>query len=138
MEYLFDRWNSLKEIIAARPLLLFLDYDGTLTPIARRPSAARVSRERIQLLEELSKMRGVTTAVMSGRNLTDIKNIIGINGIIYLGNHGLEIEGPKIKFTHPLSVRYTAALKKIKNELSEKLKEMRSVFVEDKGLTISM
>lgn len=133
MKNLIDALKSLKEGLTARPLFLFLDYDGTLAPIADTPSKARISRETKEVLKQLSKTPGCRVAIMSGRTLKDIKKMVSIDGIIYSGNHGLEIEGPKIKFESPAPVRIKNLLKKIKADLSEKLSRIRGVFIEDKG-----
>src|SRR3989338_1714996 len=61
-----------------------------------------------------------------------------MEGLIYAGNHGLEIETPKIKFKVPVSIRYVVTLKKIKTILRKKLSKIKGVIVEDKGLTLSV
>jgi len=81
-----------------RDAFLFLDYDGTLVPITDTPQKARMPSELKSLLTELSQIPGCKVAIISGRPLEDIKNIVGIQEIIYVGNHGFEIEGPKIKY----------------------------------------
>jgi len=77
-------------------------------------------------------------AIISGRSLKDIKNMVGLKNIIYSGNHGLEIEGPKIKFKIPLPAGYTSVLRQIKNDLKKKLFTIKGAFLEDKGLSLSL
>jgi trehalose-phosphatase len=138
MEYLFKCWERLKETLANKYILLFLDYDGTLTPIVESPADAVIPRQTKELLRRLSKNPQVKLSIVSGRALKNVKGIVGIKDIIYVGNHGLEIEGPKIRFESPVSPRLSATITEIKEELSEKLSAIKGAFVEDKGLTLSV
>lgn len=138
MRYLFDCWDELKNEITDKRILLFLDYDGTLTPIAETPEKAVISHETRELVRRLSESDRCSLAIISGRALKEIKKIVGINGLIYVGNHGLEIEGPKIKFESPVSPRFKFVLKELKNALSKNFLKINGAFVEDKGLTLSI
>lgn len=138
MEHLLTQWPKLKNTAEGRFLFLFLDYDGTLAEIAARPEEAAISEEAKGLLEELSKRPDVKIAVISGRALKDIKSAIGLENIVYVGNHGLEIEGRKIKFESQVQPQSKADIRRIKEELSAKLSQIKGVFVEDKALTLSI
>jgi trehalose-phosphatase len=138
MKNLFRHWDNLKKELSDKYIMLFLDYDGTLTPIVSMPDKAFISQEVKELLNKLSKSPKCKLAIISGRALKDIKNIIGLKGNIYSGNHGLEIEGPKIKFEPLVSLRYKAILEQIKNGLNKKLSFINGAFVEDKGLSLSL
>ena len=80
-----------KHLSRKHPLVL-LDYDGTLTPIVSDPDKAILSDRMRSLLKALS--RHVTVAIVSGRDLTNIKNLVQLNELIYAGSHGFEIEAP--------------------------------------------
>lgn len=138
MEHLFFHWNKLKDFLRGKFIFLFLDYDGTLTPIVKDPDNAVISGKTKEILKKLSKNRYCRIAIISGRALRDIKNKIGLKDIIYAGNHGLEIYGPKIKFKAPVSLKYKELLKKIKIDLKKKLSGIKGAFVEDKGLSLSV
>ncbi|MBU0501614.1 MAG: trehalose-phosphatase [bacterium] len=118
--------------------LLFLDFDGTLTPIVKRPSLAKLSANHKNILKKLSQQPDITLAIISGRQLTDLKNKVGLTNIYYAGNHGLEIFGPKIRLTHPRASAAKPLLSKIKKELKQKLDKIPGVLVEDKILTLSI
>jgi trehalose-phosphatase len=138
MKYLFDYYKNLKKDLADKYIILFLDYDGTLTPIVSRPEKAFISQEVKELLNGLSKSPKCKLAIISGRALKDIKKKVGIPGIIYVGNHGLEIEGPKIKFENQISSRLLAIIRNLKEELTHKLSKIKGIFVEDKNITLSV
>ena len=138
MKYFFEYWNKLKRNFARKYVALFLDYDGTLTPIVKTPDKAVLSFENRRLLERLMKNYLCKLAIISGRALKDIKKKVDIPGIVYIGNHGLEIEGPKINFKSIISLRYKGILQHIKDELTAKLANIKGVLIEDKGLSLSV
>jgi len=138
MRYLFGRWDEIERKLKEKHTFLFLDFDGTLVPIATAPDKAILSKETEEVLKKISENSKHKLAIISGRALKDIKNMVGLRKIIYVGNHGFEIEGPKIKFTRRVSSEYKATLAKIKERLSEKLSKVRGFFIEDKGQTLSV
>lgn len=138
MEYLFTKFNKTKGRLRDNFILLLLDYDGTLTPIVENPKKAVISEETKELLQKLSGRSNYALGIISGRSLEDIKNTVGIKGIIYAGNHGLEIEGPKIKFKSRVSPRSKLVIGDTAEELSRRLSGIKGVLIEDKGLTLSI
>lgn len=139
MEHLFSVWGEIaKRIRAANELLLLSDFDGTLSPIVGRPEEAELPRDTRRALESLSGCSRVSVAVISGRALSDIKNRAGILGITYVGNHGLEIDGPRLKYIHPRAEAVRPVIRQLYSTLSGALSEFRGAFVEDKGITLSV
>lgn len=138
MEYLFARQDKLKKLLNKKIIFLFLDYDGTLTPIVDTPQAAIISKDTKELLRKLSRMPHFRLGIISGRSLKDIKNIVGLENIIYAGNHGLEIQGPKIRFKSPVSAKEKLAIRNIVRVLRSQLSSFKGVLIEDKGLTLSI
>lgn len=138
MEYLFDSWNQLRERLKQAYLMLFLDYDGTLTPIVNNPSQALLSPEVKNDLRRLADTAKCGLVIISGRSLDDIKKRVRIEGLIYVGNHGLEIEGPKIKFRNILTEKTKAAFKEIKDAIDKKLNAIKGILVEDKKHSMSV
>jgi trehalose 6-phosphate phosphatase len=71
---------------------LFLDVDGVLAPIVPKPEAARVPDET---REELRRLNGryALVACISGRAGSDAQRVVGIPELVYVGNHGLELDG---------------------------------------------
>ncbi|MDP2954244.1 MAG: trehalose-phosphatase, partial [Chloroflexota bacterium] len=114
------------------------DYDGTLTPIVSRPEDAHFPEKTRELLRSLARHRLFLVGVISGRALSDLKQRVGIGGIIYAGNHGLEIEGPGISLVNPLAEEMRPVFHLMHQVLSKALSTVRGVIVEDKGLTLSV
>lgn len=88
--------KSVKEILRmaeGRSLAVFLDYDGTLAPIVEDPQKALMSDSMRSVLSRLAAR--YTLAVISGRDLKDVREKVGVEGIIYAGSHGFDIAGPE-------------------------------------------
>ena len=77
---------------ARRQLAVFLDYDGTLAPIVSHPGKALLSDSMREAVRALAAKAPV--AILSGRNLDDVRQRVNINAIIYAGSHGFDIAGP--------------------------------------------
>ncbi len=71
---------------------LFLDYDGTLTPIVQRPEDAVLDPEMRRRLQEVAAR--FRTAVISGRGLDDLVGRVGVDDIFYAASHGFELRHP--------------------------------------------
>jgi len=139
MKSLRSSWPSLRwRIISAERLFLFLDYDGTLAPIADHPSKARLPAETRRLLKQLTHRPGVCTALVSGRSLTDLKQMVKLPGLLYIGNHGLEIQGPKSRYVHPGARISRPFLKEIAQVLKKSLRSIPGAWVENKVFTLSV
>lgn len=76
-------------MLALRPLGLITDIDGTISPIAPSPLEARVSPACRRHLAALAKKLELV-AVISGRPAVEARDMVGVEGIVYVGNHGLE------------------------------------------------
>lgn len=139
MEHLLSVWPEVAvQLREARRILLLTDYDGTLTPVVDRPELANLAEETRRLLMALAGQRRFTVGIISGRAMVDLKDKVRIRGIIYAGNHGLEIEGPGVSFVNPVAEELTPLLRIMHYVLSRALGTIKGVFVENKGLTLSV
>ncbi len=122
--------------LAQRPdTVLFLDYDGTLTELAARPEDARLSERARRAIRQAVRNPGVDVAIVSTRPLTDVQQLVGIEGITYVANHGFEIEGPGLSFRHSDADRHSATLDAAAREL-EAL-EVEGAWVERRGVAVA-
>ncbi|XP_046388620.1 alpha,alpha-trehalose-phosphate synthase [UDP-forming] [Ischnura elegans] len=118
-------------------LTLLLDYDGTLAPIAPHPDLAVLPKETKDVLEKLAKTPDVYVAIVSGRNVNNVKAMVGIEGITYAGNHGLEILHPDgTKFVHPMPVEYEGKVSELLKTLQEEVCH-DGAWVENKGALLT-
>lgn len=81
----------MAEVGEARPVV-FLDYDGTLTPIVERPEDALLSAGAREAVRTLALTCPV--AIISGRDLSDVRDKVGLDGIVYAGSHGFDMAAP--------------------------------------------
>jgi trehalose-phosphatase len=70
---------------------VFLDFDGVLAPIVARPEDAYPPEETRVELRRLVDRYGLV-AVVSGRAGDDVSARVGVDGIVYVGSHGLELD----------------------------------------------
>lgn len=139
MKHLLSAWPEIiKSLNCAKRILLFTDYDGTLTPIVEKPELAIISEETRLLLKNLATQRRITVGIISGRALADLKEKVNLGEIVYAGNHGFEIEGPGINFVNPLANEVRPLFKALSHLLALALGTTRGVFIENKGLTLSV
>lgn len=127
-----------ERLIYAPGLSLFLNFDGTLAPWTEDPDEARLDDLTRCALEALSKRSDVLTVILSGRSLADIQPRVGIPGLVYAGNHGLEISGRGMHFIDPFAAARRDLLARVSESLAANLKGILGVRVEYKGLTVSV
>lgn len=139
-KYIFNEIDELsKKIYSSRHVFLFLDYDGTLSPIPRR----RIKLERPlsqytrDLLASLSNSERIRISIVSGRSVETLKQLVGLDNILYIGAHGHVIEGPGIRFIHCMARELSKVINYVLLEIREKIQEVGAV-IEDKGVTFSI
>ncbi|MDD5505866.1 MAG: trehalose-phosphatase [Candidatus Omnitrophica bacterium] len=138
MRYIFHNLERIKNNLKGKHLFLFLDCDGTLAPIAGAPEAAVIPPDTKKILSLLLRKRNCSIAVISGRAVSDVKRIFRLKNIIYSGNHGLQIEGPKIKRNLPVPASYRKILQRIKARIKQRLSGIKGVLLEDKKLSLAL
>lgn len=87
-----DALPGFMERLDGNKAMVFLDYDGTLSPIVAHPRDATLSPSMRQTLEQLAAR--VAVAIISGRDLEDVRRRVGVAGIAYAGSHGFDILVP--------------------------------------------
>lgn len=149
LRHLFECWDEVRtRIKGATQILLFLDFDGTLTPIVDRPEMVVLSSQAKEILNRIGHHSLFKLAIISGRSLGDIKALLGLRNITYAGNHGLEIECPPYccrqqspdttTFIHPIAEEFRPRLRKLEQTLRERLANIDGVLIQNKGLTLSI
>jgi trehalose-phosphatase len=118
-------------------VLVALDYDGTLAPIAETPDAARLPSKTVDVLTELEASDRFVVAVVSGRSLADLKRRMPLD-VVYAGNHGLEIEGAGISFVHPEAAAAREAIDQACWDLTAAFEGVPPVTVERKDLSATV
>ena len=115
-------------------LAVFLDYDGTLTPIVSHPEDAWLSESMRQTLRSLAARLPV--AILSGRDLEDIRGRVLVDGIVYAGSHGFDIAGAG-GLRRQLGDVYLPVLDAAENELREALDDIAGAQLERKHFSVA-
>ena len=119
-----------------RHAVLCLDYDGTLTPIRDRPEQALLADDMRRALFNLAGLCPV--AVISGRDLATIRDLVGLETLIYAGSHGFEIEGPGgLTLCHADATDFLPSLDVAGQQLATRLKSIPGASVERKRFAIA-
>jgi trehalose-phosphatase len=129
--------EEIERRLRGRRPAVFLDYDGTLTPIVPRPEDARISEEMRQAVKALAARCPV--AIVSGRDLQDVRQLAGVEEIFYAGSHGFDIAGPAgRKMELQQGTDYLPALDKAEKALHEHLEDIEGAQVERKKFAIAV
>lgn len=127
--------SHLKKLIETPSFGLITDVDGTVSPIVDNPSESQISPHSRNLLSALTQRLPLVAAV-SGRDALTLYQLLGVPGMVYVGNHGLERwEEGKIK-RHPDVAAYRVALQTAKESIERE--KLAGVWVEDKLATLSI
>jgi len=140
MKHLLSNWPEIaKRLHGAKSILLFADYDGTLTPIVDRPEDAVIPDDTKKVLRALSVLPGFTVGIISGRSLADVMERVGLISVVYAGNHGMEIKDLSgILYVDPEVKKAQPIIDSIYKKLVKKLGRIKGALVENKGLSLSI
>ena len=123
---------------SANLVSLFLDFDGTLAPITADPAVSQLDTAIASTLKRLASNNALVVTIISGRAIEDLFKRIRLEGVIYAGNHGLEIFGRQLRFVEPLASSRREPLMRLCEELAAELAAIPGALVENKGLTASV
>jgi alpha,alpha-trehalase len=130
-------WDEVAAAMADHQVALFLDFDGTLSPIVADPADAALLEGVRELVERLAA--AVPVAIVSGRGADDVRARIGIDRLHVAGSHGFEIVAPDgSRRDHPEAAAVRPSLEAVADELRRALVDVPGVVVEPKrfGLTV--
>jgi trehalose 6-phosphate phosphatase len=128
-----------KARLAGTPLVVMLDVDGTLAPIAPVFDQATVPVEAQRAVALLVKLPEVHVALVSGRTAAVARRMVGVRNVWVVGNHGFEIEGPNGEsFADPKVMSYRDVIATAVTRLQPRIRAMEGVIVENKTITLSV
>jgi trehalose 6-phosphate phosphatase len=123
---------------AGRPLALLFDYDGTLVPIVEHPTLAELPPETRGLLERLACQPQLTIGILSGRQLDDLKDKVGLPALCYCGISGLELELEGVRITHPQAAKGRVLIDRLTTPLRDVAAAYLGAWVENKRLGLTL
>lgn len=122
-------------------LLIVSDFDGTLAELVDRPEHATLHAAAPRVLNQLAALYPrVRLGFLSGRVLTDLAKRLdlGQNGIILGGNHGVELSGAGLDWTHPASLAARPRLQELAALLRQATSHISGTTIEDKGVSLTL
>jgi len=141
--YLFSRrhdsWDTIaRKLRSASGIAIFLDYDGTLTPIRRTPSDALLTPEAENILQEMAQLPGVQVAIVTGRSMEDIRRLVRVKKIEFAANHGFHIYKNGTEWIHPQAATLTRVMSQLCWILQTALVGFPKAYIENKQFTLSI
>jgi alpha,alpha-trehalase len=132
-----DKKQEILERLRGRTPAVFLDYDGTLTPIVDDPKEATLPDKTRKVIKRLAQYHSV--AVISGRDLGDVQNMVGIDSIAYAGSHGFDIAGPGGKYRNQqMGEPFLPTLERAEQELRKAASDIPGARIEHKRFAVTM
>jgi len=125
------------DVVTGRQPAVFFDFDGTLSDIVENPDSARLVEGAADALTSLTAQCPV--AILSGRDLADVRQRIGLPGIWYAGSHGFELTGPD--GAHHENAEAAASIPVLEEaaaELADQLGDISGVVVEHKRFGVAV
>jgi len=131
------RYDDIERRLVDRTPAVFLDYDGTLTPIVDRPELAILQPQMRQTLDALAKRCAV--AVVSGRDRAEVETLVGLTSVSYAGSHGFDIVGSRgQRLVHEAGARSAPVLDRTTEELDRVLGNIDGCLVERKQFAVAV
>ena len=135
---IFAEWNNIRQVASrARRIFLFLDFDGTLAPIRRKPGEVWLAPDVSHILKGLQDS-GTTLAIISGRGLRDVRRRAAIRGIWYAGAHGYFLQSPRGRKISLLNRTQRTQIAAVLGELRAQLRGLPGIQVESKEATVAI
>src|ERR671921_847084 len=128
--------DELARRLAGKVPAVFLDYDGTLTPIVDRPEDAVISQGMRNAVRRLAQRCPV--CVVSGRDRRVVQELLGLDDLIVAGSHGFDIWSPEEgTIEREEGVEFEALLDEVKARLHEEIDPIAGALVEPKKASVA-
>jgi trehalose 6-phosphate phosphatase len=127
-------WDGIAARLDGRRPALFLDYDGTLSPLVARPDLAVLPAAAREVLGRLAQRFPVV--IVSGRGREDVAARVGLPDLVYAGSHGFDIAGPALRLE--VGEGIPQAIGRAAERLESELSAVPGVIVEPKRFSLSV
>ena len=123
--------------MAGSTLAVFLDYDGTLTPIVDRPEDAVITEQMRATVEQLAER--CLVCVVSGRDRRVVQDLMGIRTLIVAGSHGFDIWSPQGGvIAHQKGAEHSRLLAAVTERLGQELAPIEGALLEPKKASVAV
>lgn len=142
-------FDQVESAALGKLVTVFLDYDGTLTPIVNDPDAAYLSNDMREAIKRVASL--FPTAVISGRGREKVKQFVALQELYYAGSHGMDISGPGVESVEGSSsnlidtslafqpaAKFEPRIRTIGQELARAIDSIDGAAVEDNKFCVSV
>lgn len=128
--------SELARRLGGRPPAVFLDYDGTLTPIVERPQDAVISESMRETVRRLAQR--CTVCVVSGRDRSVVQELMGVYDLVVAGSHGFDIWSPEQgTIEHSAASGFEDLLERVTAQLEKALSSIEGAVIEPKRASVA-
>jgi trehalose 6-phosphate phosphatase len=129
--------ERVRERLAGRQPAVFLDYDGTLTPIVDRPEDAVISESMRDAVRGLAGR--CTVCVVSGRDRPVVQALMGVDDLVVAGSHGFDIWSPEGgAIEHQAAAGSEELLERVISRLRDELDPIEGALIEPKKASVAV
>jgi len=137
LSHALDHLNALNRRLAGREPAVFLDYDGTLTPIVDRPEDAVISESMREAVRDLATR--CTVCVVSGRDRAVVQELMGLRSLVVAGSHGFDIWAPEAGTIEREEGReFEALMGEVETRLRDELGGIDGALIEPKKVGVAV
>ena len=129
-------FDAIAATLKGKQLAIFLDYDGTLTPIVSDPSKARITPETTATIDALSQRH--PTAIVTGRKIDTIRDFLSLPTLYYAGSHGFDIRKPGGDKLKQVADEYLEELGGVRDDVIRRVEGVKGAMVEDNVYSVSV
>ena len=135
----FDDHSLWQAVVEAPGIFAFFDFDGTLAEIAPTPADVMFSEPRKGWLKDFISLPKCSVGIVSGRPIVELRKLVGLEQIFYVGCHGLEWAAPNgeiyISWANQLIID---ALRSLRDDMFKSMAYADGIVLEDKGIGLAL
>jgi len=132
-----DAIHGIRQAAEGKRVVLFLDYDGTLSPIVEIPDRAFMSEDMRAAVKDAATQ--FTTAIVTGRSRQKVFDFVKLDNLIYAGSHGFDIQGPiSLPIKCQVAEKFRPVLQTAMTQLQKDLQHIEGVELEDNQFAVSV
>lgn len=138
---ILQHFDAFLEMVSGKRVAVFLDYDGTLTPIVNNPDQAIMSPQMRDTVRQVAHL--FPTAIISGRGRDKVEAFVQLPELFYAGSHGMDIAGPRGEYSIGTPHNFQAAaefrplIDQLYHDLCQRLQDIPGASVEHNNFCVS-
>lgn len=141
---ILEHFDDFTNLLQGKRLAVFLDYDGTLTPIVKDPDRAFMPEQMRAAVRRVAQL--FPTSIISGRGREKVEAFVQLKELFYAGSHGMDIVGPKAnsapgdeqRLAFQPAAKYAPIMDSVFQALTHRVQEIPGASVEHNKFCVSV